>query len=226
MALRIYSRNGKKISESKTRCLVLINSFQQTQKKLEVRIQPIVNKILEENKLSKELYNSLNSNELFELWRQLKQPSKLFNRFLELPKLENGKLIELQQPFLQIVAERKFYSFIPFVTDFKVSSLRIEKVDKLPTHYSKNEIYLCPEKLVGDLKIRKWKKGDRIKPIGIDGGQTVAKIIKDSVLSSREKENVLVVHDDKNIHWVVGLKIGRNAISKKVDDEIWKVIVE
>ena len=75
------------------------------------------------------------------------------------------------------------------------------------------------------MKIRPWQEGDRIKSIGMKGSQLISDIISDAKLTATEKQNVLVVHDDKAIHWCVGMKIGREAVANESSIQKLKISV-
>lgn len=213
----------KIVPNVKQSVLTLVNAFQETQYELEQKIRPIASAITENNQLPIECYNELSSEELFELWRQMNQPSNLFPRFMELKNYPKGKFIEANEPYTKIINEGTCLAFVGKTVRSEIPDLKITKVSALPTVFSKEEIYLNADKIKGTLKIRKWMRGDKLSPIGIKGSQSVAQIIKDSKIAFSERENVLIVHDDKNIHWVVGLKIGKMSIAQMNDKEIVKV---
>lgn len=213
----------KAYPDIKRSVLILVNTFQETQLGLEEKIRPVASKIKEDKQLSIECYNSLSSEELFELWKQLSQPSNLFSRFLELKNYPKGKFIETVEPYTKIINEGMYFSFVSKTGFSDIPDIKITKVDSLPNTFSKDEIYLNPEKIQGELKIRRWRRGDKISSIGLKGKQIVSQIIRDSKIPFSERENVLIVHDDKNIHWVVGLKIGKMSIAQTSEKEILKV---
>lgn len=209
----------------KKSALILVEAFQRTQLCLEKKIFPIASKIKEDKRLSIECYNLLSSEELFELWRQLNQPSNLFSRFLELKNYPKGKFIETIEPYSRIINEGTYLSFVSKTGFGDIPDIKITQVDSLPTTFSKDEIYLNPDKIKGELKVRRWRKGDKLSPMGLKGKQTVSQIIKDSKVPFSERASILVVHDDKNIHWVVGLKVGEKGIAQTDDKQILKVTV-
>lgn len=202
---------------------VLIHAFQQTQCTLEQKVQAVATDIFETEKLSKEVLQSLSDEEVFELWRQLKQPSNLFPRFLELKHYSKGKHIESNSPFTRIVNEGEYFTFITEQQQNRLPQLIITPVSQLPSVFSKSEIYLNAEKVSGQLIIRQWEQGDRITPIGVDGSQLVSQVIKDAKVPLTERGKVLVVCDESTIHWVVNLKIGKLAIAKPEDPQIIRV---
>lgn len=216
----------KTVPDLKKSVLTLIRTFQETQQELEEKIKPIAFRIKEQKQLPVKLFHSLSAEELFELWRQLKQPSRLFSRFTELKNYSKGKFIEANAPYEKIINEGSYFSFVEIQENETLPALKISGVSALPPTFSKSEIYLNPDKIRGTLKIRKWKKGDKLSPIGVKGKQAVAQIIRDSKVPFSERAAVLVVHDDNSIHWVVNLKVSSIAVSKAGDSNILKVELE
>lgn len=224
--LEFIPQMEKAVPELKRSALILIDAFQETQRELEQKTVPISSSILNDRKLSVDCYDSLSSEELFELWRQLHQPSNLFHRFLEIRSYPKGKYIETKDPFIKIIRESTYLSFIERTMDEVVSRLKTTRADALPQTFSKNEIYLNPAKIRGALKIRTWQQGDKLSPLGMKGTQFVSQIIRDAKVPFAERKKVLIVHDDTTIHWVVYLKVSRIAASRPGDDAILKVEIE
>ncbi len=224
--LEFIPQMEKAVPELKRSALILIDAFQKTQWELEQKTVSVLSSILNDRKLSVECYDSLSSEELFELWRQLHQPPGLFHRFLEIRSYPKGKYIEIKDPFIKIIRESTYLSFVARTMDEAVPRLKTTRVDALPRTFSKNEIYLNPGKIKGELKIRTWQQGDKLFPVGMKGGQSISQIIRDAKVPFAEREKVLVVHDDTTIHWVVRLKVSRIAASRAGDDAILKVEIE
>lgn len=63
------------------------------------------------------------------------------------------------------------------------------------------------DKLQGMFILRKWKKGDRFIPLGMNNFKKVSDFLTDSKVSSVDKENQLVLTNGNNIVWIVGLRI-------------------
>ena len=110
----------------------------------------------------------------------------------------------------------------------KVNYSRIDKI----FYIQKNETIETPIKLIGKicknfsfeksnnkteffdfskldfpLKIRKWKKGDKIQPLGMKGSKKVSNILIDFKKSIVEKENIYVLVSNNDIVWIVGVLI-------------------
>lgn len=196
---------------------LLIERFQATQNELEKAVFPDVETIRASNSLSIERFKNLTEWERIELLRQLNISASYANRLLELS--ERGKKISLNgSEFKAIVRDENQYTFLKKET-FS-SELVIEEIDALPTEFSKDVAYFDASKIKGKLQLRKWEVGDRIAPIGMKGSQLISDVIKDSKITADAKQQQLIVLDEENILWCVGLKISRKALptteSKKI----------
>ena len=77
---------------------------------------------------------------------------------------------------------------------------------------SRDEAWFDMDKLVFPLKLRRWHRGDRLKPFGMQGSRLVSDLLSDLKLSIVEKERVWVVTDfEGELLWVVGLRASRTA---------------
>lgn len=64
----------------------------------------------------------------------------------------------------------------------------------------------CPSTVLnGNLRIRNWRQGDRIHPLGLDGSRKLSDLFRERRLPAADRPGVLVVEDDDGILWVVGL---------------------
>ena len=62
-------------------------------------------------------------------------------------------------------------------------------------------------KLNFPLKLRKWKKGDKIQPLGMKGSKKISDVLIDFKISILEKENIYVLESNNDIVWIVGVLI-------------------
>lgn len=141
----------------------------------------------------------------------------------ELEKLkysETGKFIEVDNWFIS--KKKDVFSFDQ-IENFTLPELIIESVTTLPDYFSKKEIYLDKSKIKGELHLRRWQEGDRLQAIGVNGSKLISKIINEARLSAYEKQRVLVLADEENIHWIIGIKIGKKAIATVHTKGILKV---
>jgi tRNA(Ile)-lysidine synthase len=77
-------------------------------------------------------------------------------------------------------------------------------------------------KLTFPLKVRPWKEGDRIQPLGMKGNKKVSDILIDKKVSQADKRSIYVLISNDEIIWIPGIQLSEVA---KVDAEtshIWK----
>ncbi len=72
---------------------------------------------------------------------------------------------------------------------------------------NKNVEFFNFSKLHFPLKLRKWKSGDKIRPLGMKGNKKVSDILIDYKISILEKENIYVLESNNDIVWVIGILI-------------------
>lgn len=99
----------------------------------------------------------------------------------------------------------------------------VEDVDFLPTVFSHDEVYLDADKLRGNLRLERWKTGDRIFPIGMQGSKLISAVLKERHVHFPTKQNTWVLRDDYYIHWIVGRQIGRMARPDSRSKNVWKI---
>jgi tRNA(Ile)-lysidine synthase len=64
----------------------------------------------------------------------------------------------------------------------------------------------CPAGILrGNLQIRNWRRGDRLRPFGLQGTKKLSDVLRESRVARPERDNVLVVTDEDGILWVVGV---------------------
>ena len=115
-----------------------------------------------------------------------------------------------------------------YTSSFAISSCSastptlFEHIQELPHTFDKDCIYLDEKKLSGPLRLRRWKKGDKIASLGVKGSQLVSKILHNAKVPAMERENYYVLSDDLQIHWCPRFKIGRNALATEESNQIIK----
>ena len=207
--------------------LFLVQKFQETQLEIESKIYPLIQDIQSNASLSFEVYDSLSAFEKNELFRQLEQKAGLQMEVEKLRSAQKGKKVELSTnpfQFTSIIREENNFVFIKdSSTENLLQNLVIEEIDHLPSTFSKEIIYLDSKKIKGKLNVRKWEVGDRMRPIGMKGSKLLSDIIKDAKTPSHLKKDILIVEDDENILWCVGIKISAEAIATEESKQIIKV---
>ncbi len=219
-----------KITTLNESVLLLVQKFQETQIELEFIIKPIFEQLIEIKKLNFIQFYSLTENQKVELLRQLGQKASLVNELNKLRNSQKGKKILLEPNsnyFESIIRDEDNFQLIQNCSNLtQIPTLYIKEVSELPTIFSKNEIYLDPSKLKGQLNLRKWKKGDRMIPLGMKGSKLISDIIKDSKIPTNKKKDVLILEDEKTILWCVGIRIGAYGIANELTKDIVKIKVK
>ncbi|MCH2231018.1 MAG: tRNA lysidine(34) synthetase TilS [Crocinitomicaceae bacterium] len=210
----------KQLPELNSSVLTLIEAFQNKQGIIESEIQNLTNDFKQYGQISMHSLSLLDDYKLIEFLRQNGQPGSLLEDFKKIINSEKGKKIAWSETWLISDTD---YLVLDFQHKFKLPLLSTKEVKSLPTEFDKKSIYLDKDKLSGDLKVRKWKNGDRIKPIGMKGSKLISDIIKDAKVSPSAKKNILVIHDDKCIHWCYQLTVGRTAIASENSKKIIRV---
>jgi len=73
--------------------------------------------------------------------------------------------------------------------------------------------------ITGKLRVRTWKLGDRIIPLGMTGHKKLQDLFTDAKVPRRERGRVPIVTDDVKIIWVAGLTIS-NLVRITKDTEL------
>ncbi len=200
----------------------LINAFQKERLALEQNYSRELKILQETGKWSFESFETASVEGKHFIAREIGlRPTEL----MELEKLRNSdksKRLDIERNDLTIWNSGNAFTF-----DYNIFTtlpeLVIEEVKEIPASFTKDEIYVDPRKIMGELKIRLWKIGDRISPLGMKGSQLISGIIKDAKIPIENRKKVLIVEDNEEILWCVGLKVGRLGVADESSDEVWRV---
>jgi tRNA(Ile)-lysidine synthase len=83
--------------------------------------------------------------------------------------------------------------------------------------------YLDTKALEGNPRwaLRRWHRGDRIKPYGMAGSKLVSDIFADAKYSAEQKRNAWLLTRDDEVIWIVGLRASRTfAVTKTTNEYI------
>lgn len=134
-----------------------------------------------------------------------------------------GKKIELSKK-LVVTRERSKIEILPQKVESKLNPVEIKIggtvqiegqeisinfVDKssVKFQHNKNVEFISADKISSPFILRIWRYGDRFYPIGLNGSKKVSDFLSDLKLSSLEKQNQLVLTNNKKIVWVVGCRL-------------------
>lgn len=202
------------IPSLKESVLTMIQTFQNTQKSMEQRVKERVEQVVKNNLLPFSHYDTMNEFEFREFLRSLRIPQSFYTEFSKLRHAEKSKHIMLKKSFCaSVINQGDYFEFVYEKDSFQLPIVSIVTVYTLPPSFDKSTVYLNPDNIKGTLRIRRWKIGDRIKPIGINGSKRISQILKDAHIPIHVRKNQLVVEDDEKIIWCVGLAVGREAVA-------------
>ena len=89
-------------------------------------------------------------------------------------------------------------------------NFQISKTAEVDFSQGESVAFLNAEKMKFPLKIRKWKNGDKFKPLGMKGQKLISDFLIDEKVSVIEKEKQLVLESDGEIAWLVGRRISES----------------
>lgn len=119
----------------------------------------------------------------------------------------------------ELVIDRKYIIVQPiekenFVKEFIINSvsdtkhlpieLSFEETTETEFSKNKNEITIAYSDNLFPLTLRKWKTGDKFKPLGLNGFKKLSDYFKDIKLSLFEKESTWILENKEHIIWIVG----------------------
>lgn len=101
--------------------------------------------------------------------------------------------------------------------------LYISLIDKKNIAFSGNRKteYISADNLDSEFVVRKWKAGDKFRPLGLKGIKKISDFLNDQKIPIRTKENQLLLTQDDKIIWVLGLRIDDRF---KLSDNTKKVL--
>ncbi|MBL4706965.1 MAG: tRNA lysidine(34) synthetase TilS [Flavobacteriales bacterium] len=182
-------------------------------------------KQLEKGYLDKEMVNQLSKPKLFLFY--LLSPygfneSQLKDLLKCMKQNQAGKtflsqthalLVDRTKLFLNLKEEAKTDETAFWLVDevcniIEPIGLRSRRVERFNFKFKKNRKVegFDFEKLSFPLELRKWKQGDRMKPLGMSGMKKVSDILIDEKVSLEDKKEVYVLSSKDEIVWLVGIK--------------------
>ncbi len=141
-----------------------------------------------------------------QIFESLGKPGKqFFTNNLVLSIDRNSLFIKPQEvdagDLLRIESEGDFH--------FHETKFRVAFIDKSELNFAGNtEIAFLDADLIHfPLKVRKWRKGDRFTPLGMNDSKKVSDYLIDKKVPLALKDDVLVVQSGDQIAWLVGHQI-------------------
>lgn len=73
------------------------------------------------------------------------------------------------------------------------------------------------------LTLRRWERGDRIKPIGMKGSKKISDLLTDEKIGRADKKDIYVLVSGDEIIWVPGIRRSRIALVNDATRQIWGI---
>jgi len=130
-------------------------------------------------------------------------------------------LLDRKKIFIQPLplTEERYYSVSAETKELITSQHQwsFEKVDAFYTPLPGNRYAVVDyDKVEFPIVIRPWKKGDKLKPLGMKGHKKVSDILIDKKIPMLEKERMWVVESGTKIIWLAGLVLSEDY--KQMED--------
>jgi len=77
-------------------------------------------------------------------------------------------------------------------------------------------------KIIFPLRLRNWKEGDRIRPLGMKGSKKISDVLIDNKISMADKRTIKVLVSNHEIIWIPGIMISENVKVDNKTNKIWK----
>ena len=132
-----------------------------------------------------------------------------------------NKILTLERDRLEVIDTDEKIEICTVVTEFEMNVPLLTTIFEAPL----SELWtpLPPSKI----KFRFAEKGDRIKPLGMNGSMAVSKVFKDAKLSYQQKRLAIVACeiDTNEVVWIAGLRRSRSHLADKETQRIYKYTV-
>jgi tRNA(Ile)-lysidine synthase len=206
--------------------LLLMNYFKEENNEQKKKVQKYINDISITSFITLRDYDQLTIHQLVILFNYFKIPLQLISELTKIRFAQKGKVLVIQASecsFKQLIKEENGFYFKSVESMSLEPKLTISKVVSIPKVFSKHELFLDLDKISGDLKLRRWEKGDKIDLIGTPGSKLVSDILTDAKVANNERGNQFVLIDDKRVIACWGFAIGRNCIATSTSTSIISV---
>jgi len=193
----------------------------------ESTLQALLKEIKKNDIIHLDEINHLVDFHIIELLKGLEIPPAHHLGFTTLLSAEKGKKITWDATsgvYHEVVRERTHLRFVRRTENLQAPPcFQVEKVNELPTHFSKDVLFLDALRLKGVLHVRPWKNADRMQPIGLNGSKLISDILKDAHVQHSEKKQQFLLCDDEKILACIGHCIDRRAIATPTSVEILRI---
>lgn len=165
------------------------------------------------------------ADQLEQLWKSEQTGATITANEWEL--LNNRQVLILKQIITAEETKDDVYTIksVPFQNNF--ISLQYCEADQISFDYSNKKMYLKADKLVFPLILRRWRTGDYIKPLGMQGKRKkVSDVLIDRKLDGFAKKRCYVLTDTSGeLLAIPGILISEHVKIKKTDKKILEMTI-
>jgi tRNA(Ile)-lysidine synthase len=108
---------------------------------------------------------------------------------------------------------------VPGVCRFGSWEVRAELSSGVPPAEGPDLAVLDPRALGGDLVVRAWRDGDRMRPLGLGGSKSLQDLFTDRKVPRSLRHALPVVTSDRRIVWIAGVAVSEEFAAKAGDSE-------
>ncbi len=90
---------------------------------------------------------------------------------------------------------------------------------------TRNEAWLSTQKIHGELRLRKWQKGDYYWPSGMKGRKLLSDYFTDLKLLPEARENQWILTCGDDIVWIVNRRIDRRFAAERGEKDVLRVVI-
>ncbi len=121
--------------------------------------------------------------------------------------------------------EKEF--IIKSISDTTHLPIKLQFEDTTNKEFSKDkhEITIAYSDNLFPLTLRKWKQGDKFKPLGMNGFKKLSDFFKDQKLSLFEKEATWILESKEHIVWIVGHRVDDRCKVEEGAEMVLRIIV-
>jgi len=73
------------------------------------------------------------------------------------------------------------------------------------------DVVIDPDRVEGHLLVRNWRKGDRLRPLGMNDDKKLQNLFVDAKIPRQQRSYVPVIADEEKIIWVVGAALSESV---------------
>jgi tRNA(Ile)-lysidine synthase len=120
--------------------------------------------------------------------------------------IDREEIFVQQKRFFSIPNQYLITEFLGEITKPLTLKFKDHHAKDFTPESDKNSAYFDFDTLRFPLTLRKWEKGDRIKPFGMKGSKKVSDLLIDAKIPLHKKEDIWVLLSKNEICWVVGIR--------------------